>query len=351
MAFRRKHLRGLSHIHQVAEDVVRNENARFGQAEMSFLFGEFACLQVGGGHAPEVVQASGAEVVQDFVRRDAPSGAQPGHDIFIVAGIGREYFLFVGATAVLHAGDVGFERSDVPLTAVCVEGVGGGTATQVGNALPIGGVVAGVVAGQAEVGNLVMQVSGLPEGVDQLGEEAQAEVFIHFMNLMGLPQAMQGSSFFIGQVIGREVFGMEAKGCLQVVLPVFVRLARQAVDEVDAEVAEAGVATSLHGFDGLAGGVPAVQQSQCGIVEGLYAHAEAVEGVAAQHADVVLGQVVGVGLQGDLRGILQAIHFLQGVENQGKVFFVQLGRCTPSEIDGIYPGDGQVVPAHLQLFA
>ena len=307
------------------------------------------------------MQASGAEVVQDFVRRDAPSGAKPGHDIFIVAGIGREYFLFVGATAVLHAGDVGFERSDVPLTAVCVEGVGGGTATQVGNALPIGGVVAGVVAGQAEVGNLVMQVSGLPEGVDQPGEEAQAEVFIHFMNLMGLPQAMQGSSFFIGQVIGREVFGMEAKGCLQVVLPVFFRLARQAVDEVDAEVAEAGVATSLHGFDGLAGGVPAVdglaggvpavQQSQCGIVAGLYAPAEAVEGEAAQHADVVLGQVVGVGLQGDLRGILQAIHFLQGVENQGKVFFVQLGRCTPSEIDGIYPGGGQVVPAHLQLFA
>ena len=121
MAFHRKHQRGLFHIHQVAEDVVRDENARFGQAEMSFLFGEFSILQVGGGHAPEVVQASGAEVVQDFVRRDAPSGAQSGHDIFIVAGVGREYFLFVGATAVLYAGDVGFERSDVPLTAVCVE--------------------------------------------------------------------------------------------------------------------------------------------------------------------------------------------------------------------------------------
>ena len=54
-------------------------------------------------------------------------------------------------------------------------------------------------------------------------------------------------------------------------------------------------AAAADGFDGLVGIVTAVQQTEGRVVEGLDAHADAVEGQASEHGHVVLGQVIGVG--------------------------------------------------------
>ena len=205
--------------------------------------------------------------------------------------------------------------------------MGGRAAPQVGDALPVGRVVAGVVAGQAEVGDFVVHVSRQPERPGQSGEESQAEVLVRFTDPMGLQQPVEGGAFLVGEVVGGDVFGPEPDGFLQVVLPGLLRFARQAVDEVDAEVPEARPAASLHGLDGLAGGMPASQQVQEGVVEGLHAHADAVEGEAAQGVHAGVGEVVRIGFEGDFHGVLQAVRLLQGAEDVGEVFLVQKGMC------------------------
>ena len=62
----------------------------------------------------------------------------------------------------------------------------------------------------------------------------------------------------------------------------------RSIDEVDADIPEAGLAEAVYGCDGLRGIVPAVPQFQGGGVECLSPHASAVEGEGAQHGHCLL---------------------------------------------------------------
>lgn len=144
---------------------------------------------------------------------------------------------------------------------------------------------------------------------------------------------------------------IEGNSLLEVATPAFVRLSRQAIDEVDADVLEAMPTAAADGFDGLTGIVAAVQQAEGGVVEGLYAHAEAVEGQAAEHGYVLFGQVVGVCLKGNLFTGIEAIDVGQGVEYLAEIFLLELRGCATAEIDGTDGLALQVVAAHREFIA
>ena len=73
--------------------------------------------------------------------------------------------------------------------------------------------------GQAEVGYLVMLVSGFGKPLYQCAEELEANIFIGFLYLMLFLQLPQCGAFFINEVVGRDVFGAKLKCLTQIVLP------------------------------------------------------------------------------------------------------------------------------------
>jgi hypothetical protein len=97
---------------------------------------------------------------------------------------------------------------------------------------------------------------------------------------------------------------------------------RESVHQVDADVAEACLAASLKGFDGLPGGVPAMKQLQGVFLEGLYAHADAVDGECAEHGYVFRGQIVGVGFEGNF-GIFPYLIYIIYIAEYGSQLFLR----------------------------
>ncbi len=91
------------------------------------------------------------------------------------------------------------------------------------------------------------------------------------------------------------------EGHVEVARPGFRGLVREAVDEVDADVGEARLEAAADGPDGALGVVAAAEAAEVGVVEALHAEAEAADGeLGVELAEVIGGEVVGVGLQGDL---------------------------------------------------
>ena len=78
------------------------------------------------------------------------------------------------------------------------------------------------------------------------------------------------------------MFGGETEGRFQGVGPGVEALPRQAIDEVQAQVGEAGGPDQGQGPDRLGRGVAAFQEAQFGLVEGLDPEAEAVDAQVAE---------------------------------------------------------------------
>ena len=141
---------------------------------------------------------------------------------------------------------------------------------------------------------------------------------------MGLEHLMEWGTFFVRQMIGRDMLYAEGDGLAEVTFPSLVCLARQAVDKVDADVAEAMSAAVVDSLNGLECVVPSVQQTEGGVVEGLDTHADAVERQAAKHGHVVFRQVVRIGFESNLFTGVEAIDVGQGIENQTEIFLLKL---------------------------
>ncbi len=80
-----------------------------------------------------------------------------------------------------------------------------------------------------------------------------------------------------------------------------LRLAGQAVHQIDGHVAEARLADALVGGDGLGIGMGAAQLFQHLVIVGLDAQAYPVEALGPEPMEQSVGDGVGVGLEGDLR--------------------------------------------------
>ena len=79
------------------------------------------------------------------------------------------------------------------------------------------------------------------------------------------------------QLVAGEVLGMEVQHLLQGAFPGLQALIRQVVDQVGAEVVEAGRAGVFQGRPGRLSVVAATQQRQCPVVGRLHADVDAVD--------------------------------------------------------------------------
>ena len=189
-------------------------------------------------------------------------------------------------------------------------GVGGGTEADVGNVVPITGVMAGTEGGglacgqtvgaSGEVRDFVVLVAGGGEAVDEGVVHPALQFLIHYpLSIVHYPLSKWGS-FLNHEAIGRDVFHVEGQCGVDVALPVVKGLAGEAVHQVDADVADARIPKDGDGTADLCGGVAATEEAEALVVEGLGAHGDAVDAEPRQCLGVRDGDVVGVHLDGDL---------------------------------------------------
>ena len=98
------------------------------------------------------------------------------------------------------------------------------------------------------------------------------------------------------------------QGALKVGAEHFKGLAWQAVHEVDADIADAGIAAGLYRLEGLGCGVTAAQELEQAVVEGLDTHAYAVYAYSLEGAYIAGSYVIGITLYRQ---------FLKSVQAQG----------------------------------
>ena len=256
---------------------------------------------VGRGVAEEVGEAAGAERVAEVRQADAPHGAEAGHEVLVVTHIVVRHFALSVGAAGEDAGDVGGERGYVPAAGTAVVRVRRGAYADVARTGPVGRVVSGKAAGEAEVRHLVVLPTGAGGALDEEAVEADADVLADGVDASAEELPVEGCARLVGQMVSRKMGDAEAEGHVEVARPGFRGLVREAVDEVDADVGEARLEAAADGPDGALGVVAAAEAAEVGVVEALHAEADAADGeLGVELAEVIGGEVVGVGLQGDL---------------------------------------------------
>ena len=161
--------------------------------------------------------------------------------------------------------------------------------------------MSGKAAGEAEVRHLVVLPTGAGGALDEEAVEADADVLADGVDASAEELPVEGGARLVGQMVSRKMGDAEAKGHVEVACPGFRGLVREAVDEVDADVGEARLEAAADGPDGTLGVVATAEAAEVGVVEALHAEADAADGeLGVELAEVIGGEVVGVGLQGDL---------------------------------------------------
>ena len=94
-----------------------------------------------------------------MVERGSPTGAQGGDQVVVVAGVEVELFAFDEGSSFADALDVLGDGGYVPLARMAVVGVGGRSASEVGDTLPVAAVVARMHVREAEVGDFVVLIA------------------------------------------------------------------------------------------------------------------------------------------------------------------------------------------------
>ena len=194
-------------------------------------------------------------------------------------GARRGLFLRARERAVLDGVDVGCDVLRV-LVADAVEiGMRGGAETEIWLVLPVAEVMTALKAQLCKIRNLVALVAMRGERlrhevVHGLGRRVVREV--EPSHLVLTPERC---ALFELEAVDADVVGCERQCFVDVGLEHRERLARQAVDEVEAEVLEANSTGVADGGARLFGGVDATDAVQEGIVEGLDAEGNSVDAV------------------------------------------------------------------------
>ena len=117
--------------------------------------------------------------------------------------------------------------------------------------------------------------------------------------LINLP--FQHGARFHRERIGREVRHGKALQMSQIVIPISLILAWKGINEIDTDIAESLSESTLYGLKRLLSGMPAIEQSQIGIVKRLHPYAEAVKKAqTTKTLQKVSVEILGVGLDGGL---------------------------------------------------
>ena len=135
--------------------------------------------------------------------------------------------------------------------------MGAGAEAQVGQVAPVDEVVAAFAAGPGPVRNFVLLVArGGEQRLAALVHIGHCIVVGHGHEALLDPQP-EGRVLLDDEGVAREVLGAEGDRALQRRLPTGQGLPRQAADEVEIDVVEAGGARALDGLGGLGGRVDA----------------------------------------------------------------------------------------------
>ena len=174
----------------------------------------------------------------------------------------------------------------VPGAAEAVEGVGGGAEADIGEAAPVGAVVDGFAAGEGEVGDFVVDIAGGGEGLAEQRVLPGRRGVGRLAVAAGADQAVERAVRIDGQLVGGNVLGTERDGLPQGLRPNCIGELREAENQVEADVVEAGFAQRGKGAAGARGIMPPVHPPQDSVVPGLHPHADAVDAQRPQAAGV-----------------------------------------------------------------
>ena len=117
--------------------------------------------------------------------------------------------------------------------------------------------------------------------------------------MAGLEFLEEGGVFFIGEIVGGEVIGLESEGLGEGVFPVEERLGGDGEDEVDVDLEIGGVTEEVDGVDGLHGRVLAAEGFEVFAEEGLDTEGDAGDAEFLIELCGAGGEGGGVGLEGD----------------------------------------------------
>ena len=276
---------------------------------------------------------------------DALRRAEGQHDVLEVTG---QCFLRLGFGQQELTGYVAVYIPDVGEAHAAQVGVRARAEAGVLVHVPVFQVVAGGEAGPGEVGDLVLLIAVLGQGVH--GGEVHLRLLVIVGERLLLPAEVEGRALLQLQAVAADVLGVEGQHLRQRVQPLIQRLTRQAVDQVHAQVADAGLADGLGRLFDLVEGVDAPDAAQQRVVGGLDAQGDAVHPGAAQGTQgLYIAGGVRVGLHGDLRVTAEAVAFADGREDGLEAGCAQVGGRAAADIHRVYQMGGGLGGDLLQM--
>ena len=227
--------------------------------------------------------------------------------------------------------------------------MGAGAEPDVGVAGPVGAVVYGFMARQGPVGDLVVDVSGLAQPPADPRVLRGALLLRRLGVASGADPGAEGAALLDAELVGADVLGPHVQDPVQGRIERRYRELRQAEDQVQAEVGDAGTAQDADRLPGAGRVVSAVHPAEDPVVERLHAHADAVHAQVQQVPHVVrafLHDVLGVHLDGEFRerSLGNAPRHPQGADNPAQVRRIQDGRGAASDIQGMRIADCAGIP-------
>ncbi len=127
------------------------------------------------------------------------------------------------------------------------------------------------------------------------------EVGVWRVDLALFQPAVHGRPLFNGQAVEAEMIGGQVEGSAQAVLPGSQRLIREAVNQVEADVVEAGRASHRNGAIHSLKVMFPLEKGQFCLVGALHTKAEPVDADSAQGLQVGVVDGSGVGFERDFR--------------------------------------------------
>jgi len=179
-------------------------------------------------------------------------------------------------------------------------------------------------------------------------EKAVSLVFIRQGQLPRFDPAVQGSAPLEGQLIARQMLGVDGQGAFHRLPPAFGGLPRHPVDEIDGEVVEPGPACRIDGLASLATAVAPPEGRQDRVVEGLHPDAHAVEAGLSKALQARRVDVAGVDLHGDLGSGRDRKRRSEARQDVRQTISRQAGRRSAPHVDRVENRGKTAVELHLE---
>lgn len=200
---------------------------------------------------------------------------------------------------------------------------------------PVGEVVAALRVGLGKVGNFVAIEIVFAQGADGVLEHVGFEVFVGALELALLQAHCHRSVRFVGERVAREVFSLEGEGSAEIAVPFGECLFGDCVDQIHREAANAGAAGELKSTRDAFRVVPAFEGFEVGCVEGLSAHADAVDAPRDEKLHEVEGDGFGVGFDGEFSVRLYLVVLMERVEDSLPQLWAEERWSAAADEDGV----------------